>query len=93
MRGVEGVPLDQMVAAAVQVTNADQVSLVMGGFHLGSASRSHVDEIIAALRDINVQRVAPSHCTGDAARRAFETAYGDAYLPVGLGATVIEGSS
>lgn len=61
------------------------IALAMGGFHLGSASPGEIDEIIRALREAGVRRVAPSHCTGDLARSLFRTAYGEHYVEGGLG--------
>ena len=82
--------IDQMVTAAVQTTGRDAVSLVMGGFHLGNVGRARIDEIVDTFGTLSVRRVAPTHCTGDVARQALRQAYGDAFLSVGLGATVIE---
>jgi 7,8-dihydropterin-6-yl-methyl-4-(beta-D-ribofuranosyl)aminobenzene 5'-phosphate synthase len=62
-----------------------QVALVMGGFHLGSASSARVKEIIADFRDLGVQRVAPCHCTGDRARRLFTDAFGADCVLAGVG--------
>jgi 7,8-dihydropterin-6-yl-methyl-4-(beta-D-ribofuranosyl)aminobenzene 5'-phosphate synthase len=64
---------------------ADRVALVMGGFHLGSASRSRVQGIIADFRDLGVRRVAPCHCTGDKARQLFADAFGSDCVLAGVG--------
>ena len=48
-----------------------EVALVMGGFHLGSASRRQVERIIADFRALGVRQVAPCHCTGDRAMRTL----------------------
>jgi 7,8-dihydropterin-6-yl-methyl-4-(beta-D-ribofuranosyl)aminobenzene 5'-phosphate synthase len=69
-----------------------EVYLVMGGFHLGSASRRQVEAIITEFRDLGVQNVAPCHCTGDQARQMFAEAFGDAYIPAGVGWTTTIGS-
>lgn len=61
------------------------IVLVMGGFHLVSAAPGEVDAVVGALRTLGVRRVAPSHCTGDAARRRFEDAYGPDYIAGGAG--------
>ena len=61
------------------------VYLVLGGFHLGSASAAQIEATITELQELDVQRIAPSHCTGDPARRAFAEAFGAAYLESGLG--------
>ncbi len=52
----------------------DDVHLALGGFHLGGASAAQIAATIAELQELGVQRIAPSHCTGDAARRAFAEA-------------------
>ena len=69
-----------------------EIYLVMGGFHLGNASRAQIETIIAEFHDLGVQNVAPCHCTGDAARRMFADAFGENYIPAGVGWTVIVGA-
>jgi 7,8-dihydropterin-6-yl-methyl-4-(beta-D-ribofuranosyl)aminobenzene 5'-phosphate synthase len=69
-----------------------EVYLVLGGFHLGGASRRQIEAIIAEFRDLGVQNVAPCHCTGDQARQMFADAFGDAYVPAGVGWTTTVGS-
>jgi 7,8-dihydropterin-6-yl-methyl-4-(beta-D-ribofuranosyl)aminobenzene 5'-phosphate synthase len=61
------------------------VALVMGGFHLLSASPRQIDEIVRELRELGVERVAPSHCTGDLARSRFKAAYTTNYVEGGAG--------
>jgi 7,8-dihydropterin-6-yl-methyl-4-(beta-D-ribofuranosyl)aminobenzene 5'-phosphate synthase len=65
-----------------------QVAWLVGGFHLGGASESRIEEIAQELRRLGVLRVAPCHCTGAQARRIFERAWGSAYSPAGVGWTV-----
>lgn len=61
------------------------VAWVIGGFHLGGAGESQICRIIEELHRLGVQRVAPCHCSGDAARMLFERVYGPAYAPAGAG--------
>jgi len=61
------------------------IALVMGGFHLGSASEREIDAIIRDLRELGVHRVAPSHCSGDLARSRFREVYGPNYIEGGVG--------
>jgi len=61
------------------------IYLVMGGFHLGAASRSEIEGIAASFRDLGVEKVVPCHCTGDLARSIFEAAYGDDCTLAGVG--------
>ena len=64
---------------------AGPVALVLGGFHLGGASRDQVAEIITAFRRLGVEWVAPCHCTGDTARQMFAAAYGTDCALAGAG--------
>ena len=81
----------RMVRAAQQIAG-QEVALVMGGFHLEDADQAQIERVIKDLRGLGVQRVAPSHCTGDRARRAFAEAFGEVYLPAGAGWTITVGS-
>lgn len=78
--------VERMTRAAKEA-GADDVALVLGGFHLGSASMGRIRETIDALHALGVRAVAPMHCTGKQARRLFANAYrGDCRL-AGVGAT------
>lgn len=77
----------EMVRAAKALFD-DEVYLVMGGFHLGSASDAVIQETIANLQALGVQHVAPSHCTGDRAIALFEQGYGDGFVQSGLGMVI-----
>lgn len=70
--------------ARAMMPTAD-IALVMGGFHLMSASPGEIGKIVQSLRKLGVQRVAPSHCTGDPARHQFKQAYGVNYVEGGAG--------
>ena len=62
-----------------------EVYLVLGGFHLGGASRRTVKGIIADFRRLGVQKVAPCHCTGSRAMRMFAAEYGEDFIEIGVG--------
>lgn len=64
------------------------IALVMGGFHLLSASDAELGRIVQAFQRLGVRRVAPSHCTGDRARALFSAAYGEGYIAAGAGRTI-----
>jgi 7,8-dihydropterin-6-yl-methyl-4-(beta-D-ribofuranosyl)aminobenzene 5'-phosphate synthase len=66
--------------------DADDVLLVMGGFHLRDEPRP--ERIVARFRRLGVQRVGPSHCSGEQTREAFAKQYGPDYLEIGVGASV-----
>jgi 7,8-dihydropterin-6-yl-methyl-4-(beta-D-ribofuranosyl)aminobenzene 5'-phosphate synthase len=76
------------IAAMVRQAKTElggDVYLALGGFHLSSATAAQITDTIAELQELGVQRIAPSHCTGDAARSAFAETFGADYLSSGLG--------
>jgi 7,8-dihydropterin-6-yl-methyl-4-(beta-D-ribofuranosyl)aminobenzene 5'-phosphate synthase len=65
-----------------------RVHWAIGGFHLMYADAAEIGRTIQALRELGVDRVVPTHCTGDQARAAFRQAYGPAFIDGGVGATI-----
>jgi 7,8-dihydropterin-6-yl-methyl-4-(beta-D-ribofuranosyl)aminobenzene 5'-phosphate synthase len=53
-----------VIRHAMKITGVDQVYLVVGGTHLGPASFEQVNQSISALREIGVEHIGVSHCTG-----------------------------
>ena len=77
----------------VMVKKAREISgcspcLVIGGFHLGSKRREQIRKIIGELRKESVQRLAPTHCTGEKATGMLENEYGKDCLEFGAGANI-----
>lgn len=73
-----------IVKKAKEVTK-ENVYLVIGGFHLGSASDADLKQIINAFREMDVEKVGPCHCSGDRCRELFEEEYGNDFVEVGVG--------
>jgi len=84
----------EMVRRAKEVVGGEEgdVALVVGGFHLGSASQAQIERIVADFRRLGVRRVAPCHCTGDRARRAFADEFGPDCILAGVGKVLTVGS-
>jgi 7,8-dihydropterin-6-yl-methyl-4-(beta-D-ribofuranosyl)aminobenzene 5'-phosphate synthase len=61
------------------------VYLVMGGFHLSSKHRIAMMAILSDFRRLGVNKVAPSHCTGDRSIAMFAEAYGKNFIQSGAG--------
>jgi len=76
-----------VVRRAKEMTGQD-VYLVVGGFHLGGKGAAEIEGIVEDFQRLGVQKVAPCHCSGDAARRLFKEAYGEDFILAGLGSTV-----
>ncbi|NWG87177.1 MAG: MBL fold metallo-hydrolase [Hydrogenophilaceae bacterium] len=65
-----------------------RIRLLIGGFHLGGTDRTEIQAIIGRLRALGVEKVAPSHCTGEAAIAQFRQAWGKDFVEGGLGAVI-----
>jgi 7,8-dihydropterin-6-yl-methyl-4-(beta-D-ribofuranosyl)aminobenzene 5'-phosphate synthase len=65
-----------------------KVLAVLGGFHLMEHSDEAVAGIIARFRELGVERVGASHCTGEKAIEAFRKAYGARFVEMGAGRVV-----
>jgi len=58
---------------------------VLGGFHLMNTDPGSVREIIKGLQRFNIQKIGPTHCTGEAAEALFKEIYAERYIPVKIG--------
>ncbi len=67
----------------------EDIYFVFGGFHLGGNTDSQVMEKIRQIQSLDVQKVGPSHCTGDRAIELFRREYGDDFVPMGIGPVAI----
>lgn len=76
--------VDRIVLEAKRLYK-ENIYLVIGGFHLGSASPEQIRRIINEFKRLEVEFVAPCHCTGSNAKRLFREAYGDHFLEGGAG--------
>lgn len=79
--------IEDIVLKAKQEFKED-IYLVLGGFHLGNASASQVNEIIKEFNRIGVKYVAPCHCTGEDTISIFRNAYGEDFIQVGVGKVI-----
>jgi 7,8-dihydropterin-6-yl-methyl-4-(beta-D-ribofuranosyl)aminobenzene 5'-phosphate synthase len=61
------------------------VTTVLGGFHLLNKEKRYIDYVVVKLRELGVQKVGASHCTGFNAQVLFRQVYGDNYIEVKAG--------
>ena len=71
-----------IVKRAKELMVKDKVYLVVGGFHHPPVA------IVKEFRKLGVEKVAPSHCTGDLVREAFKKEYGKNFIEYGVGKTI-----
>lgn len=62
----------------------EKIHLVLGGFHLFQKNVSELENIVNSFRELEVQKVAPCHCSGDQARKLFKEEYGDDFIENGV---------
>ncbi|MDD5265069.1 MAG: MBL fold metallo-hydrolase [Candidatus Bipolaricaulis sp.] len=60
-------------------------ALIVGGFHLYRNDEAEVRYVAEQLLRLGVERIAPCHCTGDAATAILRDAYGEGFVEVSAG--------
>jgi 7,8-dihydropterin-6-yl-methyl-4-(beta-D-ribofuranosyl)aminobenzene 5'-phosphate synthase len=75
----------RMVEAAMAQHGNRPVRFLLGGFHMGQMSSEEIQQTIDHLRKLQVQAIAPTHCTGDLAIEMFKKAFGSAFQTAGVG--------
>jgi 7,8-dihydropterin-6-yl-methyl-4-(beta-D-ribofuranosyl)aminobenzene 5'-phosphate synthase len=79
--------LDKIIGAATMINK--HIHIVTGGFHLVVAKDEEIERTVTLMHDtFKVDFVAPSHCTGEPAFKAFMKAFGGRYIYAGLGMTI-----
>lgn len=73
---------------AQKLTGREQVYAVIGGTHLMRASPERVESTIAELKQMGVQRLGLSHCTGFPASARLAQEFGDAFFHNQAGTSV-----
>jgi len=62
--------------------------IALGGFHLAQTADARVMEIIAALKELGVNRCGATHCTGEAAIGLFRKEFGREFIEMGVGRVI-----
>jgi len=65
---------------ARKITGEKRIHMVIGGTHLIHASREQIDLTIAELKELGVQRIGVSHCTGLPAAALLFQEFGDNFF-------------
>lgn len=66
----------------------EKIYLVIGGFHLMDKDSRFIKSIIERFQGLEVQNVAPTHCSGIEAEEIFKAAYRDHFISVKSGQTI-----
>jgi 7,8-dihydropterin-6-yl-methyl-4-(beta-D-ribofuranosyl)aminobenzene 5'-phosphate synthase len=65
-----------------------EVYLVLGGFHLAGEPPEELHRVAAGLKKLGVKKIAPSHCTGEEARKVLRDEWGANFVASGVGALI-----
>lgn len=75
----------EIATRAKEVHPDKKLILIAGGFHLNRHTEDQVKKISLKLKDLNVERIAPSHCTGELAIQVFRSEWDDRFVDFNLG--------
>jgi 7,8-dihydropterin-6-yl-methyl-4-(beta-D-ribofuranosyl)aminobenzene 5'-phosphate synthase len=81
----------KMAEAAKRVAG-ERILLLMGGFHLEWTIGLKIKWIISELKKLGVRYVAPSHCTGERAKRLLDKGFSDFCISMGTGKVIEPGA-
>lgn len=63
--------------------------LVLGGFHLGGMWEEEIEEVISKLRNNSINKLAPTHCTGEKAIEMMKKEFQENFLEFGAGKEIL----
>jgi 7,8-dihydropterin-6-yl-methyl-4-(beta-D-ribofuranosyl)aminobenzene 5'-phosphate synthase len=76
------------IAKSTKIRFRKEIYLLMGGFHLAKQPAEKILKVAQSLKDLGVKKIAPSHCSGDAARYCFRKLWGENFIGSGVGAVI-----
>ena len=83
--GCAHVGIVEIVKAAKEQFPQKKIKLVAGGFHLRDFPEDKVKAISDAFKELGVEKIGPSHCTGGAAIELFQREWKDGFVRFHLG--------
>lgn len=77
-----------MVKAAEEAFNIEIYALI-GGLHLMNKSEAQLEELASTLKELGLEQICPTHCTGDHSIKFLAESFGDGYISGGTGKTIL----
>jgi 7,8-dihydropterin-6-yl-methyl-4-(beta-D-ribofuranosyl)aminobenzene 5'-phosphate synthase len=65
----------------------EKIKMAFGGFHLIDKGPREIELIAGELKDMGLQAVGPTHCTGNQAKEVFKRIYDDKFISIAAGMT------
>jgi 7,8-dihydropterin-6-yl-methyl-4-(beta-D-ribofuranosyl)aminobenzene 5'-phosphate synthase len=76
--------VEEILNAATSIDS--RFHILFGGLHLVTTPEDQIDMLVANLKNKwKLEKIAPGHCTGEAAFLRLQKAYGDNYIYAGVG--------
>lgn len=79
----------KMVQAAEGQRGVTSLRLLLGGFHMLNQDAAQISATITRLRELKVERILPTHCTGALATKMFREAFGAHFETAGAGKRIV----
>ncbi|MEJ5167226.1 MAG: MBL fold metallo-hydrolase [Thermoanaerobaculia bacterium] len=73
------------IAERVKGKFKEEIDLLIGGFHLMEFEEEKIKNILSNLKNLNIKRVCPIHCSGEISRKFFEEEFGSAFVDLKVG--------
>lgn len=77
-----------IVRKAKELFEQERISLVLGGFHLMDKDQKTTETIAASMKELGVENVGPTHCTGQEAEQLFKNSFTDHFISIMAGQTL-----
>jgi len=77
-----------MLLHAQNITEEKRIHLVLGGTHLFKASEERIHKTIAALKELKVQKIGVSHCTGSSVSALLAREFPDGFFANNAGTCI-----
>ncbi len=78
----------EIVKKVKEFSPSTQINLLLGGFHLNNKCASEMSHIINELKSLDVEKVAPCHCTGSNAVKLFQKEFKENFIKIHNGIPV-----
>lgn len=73
------------IIKAAQKKMKKTIYFVLGGFHLFNKNAQFTKQIVSEFESLQVEKVAPCHCSGEKTIKQFQEVYKDCFYKVGAG--------
>ncbi|MCF7874039.1 MAG: MBL fold metallo-hydrolase [Candidatus Omnitrophica bacterium] len=78
----------KIVEKAKENFKDEDIHLVFGGFHLMNKEKREIKLIVQKLKDLGINYVGPTHCTGYEAQQFFRQVFKNKYISIKVGKTI-----